>query len=474
MFMSSTKPRFSSLKRLDLKRFFRLKVKELELPKSLPLEEFKKVTQRIHLDSPLFEGDFLVRLFYSECTNLELQPGLSRLSDTSIQEQTNKRNIIFFYEDDFFLTKRRLKKIHQDTIKNESKKDAGVTFTLRNRLRQIKLDLDQVAVPLIKKKQESEEFKRMLNIFQKYWVILQLPIQLNNFFLHKDMKNLALLYKKHSVFLRKLSEQPFFAKVYEETNKIVSQAQKEIFEIISSKTKKFEAINDYIHLLFNLNVEQDPIHELIQKISKKIVKLIEYEFPNSILEDKYIPGAGPEGVSTFYNKQRKNLVKEGVLDIHEEGHDEEEEEGLAKILSSDGDLLLNFIQEVNLSEDSKSYYNRAKFEAFFQDFFQRMENIALVCKAYLKGNYDIQLKEVVADIEDIKEKVIKNFFIFYNSFLIKKKSSLKNFKNFFKNSEKAISRISSMIFSHLSLNSVVNISRGSRLVLLRSRSIRLY
>ena len=191
--------------------------------------------------------------------------------------------MIYFYLNEYFFIERTFQYFHQD-IKKEAGNNSGLSFSLKNEIHLIKLELNKIADPLILKKTQADLLRNLLIIFIKYEFLINMPKHLKNFLLNNQIRKIAENYQKNAFFLKEISNLPLFSRIYLETKEILSLARAKLIDTLNLKDN-IEIIIEKIFVFINLGENFNVLLKIIGEIEQILIKNIENYFKEYIFQE---------------------------------------------------------------------------------------------------------------------------------------------------------------------------------------------
>ena len=129
------KNRQSLSKKTKIKKLFKPKARKSELPKQLQnQEDFSKIIEKIHLDSPNFDPYVLLTTLYNDTPISYFMKLSEKLEKDKIESLSLNKNLIYYNINDYLALEKNINAIQLEHIKKESRVDQGFTLELKTSL----------------------------------------------------------------------------------------------------------------------------------------------------------------------------------------------------------------------------------------------------------------------------------------------------------------------------------------------------
>lgn len=134
------KNRQSLSKKTKIKKLFTTKTRKSELPKKLRNEEdFEKIIEKIHIDSPDFDPYILLTTLYNDTPITYFTKVCEKLEKDKTESLSLNKSLIYYNVNEYLALEKSINAIQLEHIKKESRIDQGYSLELKNSVQVILL-----------------------------------------------------------------------------------------------------------------------------------------------------------------------------------------------------------------------------------------------------------------------------------------------------------------------------------------------
>ena len=129
----ATKNRQSMSKKTKIKQMFSTKARKSEIPKKLKnAEDYDKIIEKIHIDSPNFDPYTLLTTLYNDTPLSYFTKVCEKLEKDKTESLSLNKNLIYYNIYEYLTLEKSINAIQLEHIKKESRVDQGYTLELKN------------------------------------------------------------------------------------------------------------------------------------------------------------------------------------------------------------------------------------------------------------------------------------------------------------------------------------------------------